>query len=530
MTDTSPPVRTPYRRPDSGDGWNAPQHRRGARTGESVALRPRLWPRRLLIAANVMVALTIFGVASAYGYVNWRFGQIHTKNLSALTTKGPSGGGGGGGKPFTLLVVGSDSRAALSANGDPSQFGSSSSVTGQRSDTIILLRVVPKTRQLMILSIPRDLWGPIPGHDSNRINVAFDTGANLLIQTIQQDLGVPINHYVEVNFDTFRDISNAVGGVNFYFPTPAKDALSNLSVPAAGCYSLKGDQALAFVRSRHYEYYQDGYWHYEAESDLARIQRQQAFIKKMIKKSESEFTNPFALNAIIGAVTKNLTVDSGFSSSLMLTLAKDFRSMDVTGIPNLTVPTYAYTTAGGAEVLGLQQPQASQTIAAFNAFGNPVPKPAAKPSPKPPASTVPPVTVAPSGVSIEVANGTGTASQAGQMTQVLAALGYRTSLAASPGYGHGTTEVRYAPDSLTAARQVAARIPGGATLVAAPDLIPTAYNLDVITGSSFTAATATGSAGSTTSSTNSTSTTVPGTNSAVYQLPGAPPGQTAPAC
>ena len=77
---------------------------------------------------------------------------------------------------------------------------------------------MPKTRQLMMLSIPRDLWGPIPGQGSNRINTAFDTGANLLIQTIQQDLGIPINHYVEVNFDTFRDISNAVGGVKLLLP------------------------------------------------------------------------------------------------------------------------------------------------------------------------------------------------------------------------------------------------------------------------------------------------------------------------
>jgi LCP family protein required for cell wall assembly len=379
----------------------------------------------------------------------------------------------------------------------------------------------------MMLSIPRDLWGPIPGNGSNRINVAFDTGPNLLIQTIQQDLHVPINHYVEVNFDTFRDISNAVGGVNFYFPTPAKDTLSNLNIPAPGCYSLKGDQALAFVRSRHYQYYQDGYWHYEGLSDLARIQRQQAFIKKMIKKAEGEYTNPFALNDIIGGITKNLTVDSGFSANLMLSLAKDFRSMDVASIPNLTLPTYGYTTAGGAEVLGLQQPQASQAIAAFNAFGSPAPKPAAKKKSSASTTTLPRVTVPPARVGIEVANGTGTAGQAGQMTQVLAALGYQASLVGSPGYGHATTQVRYAPDSLTAAQQVAARIPGGATLVAAPDLAPTAYNLEIITGSSFAARTP---SASTSSSTNSTSTTVPGSNSEVYQLPGTSQGQTTPPC
>ena len=302
----------------------------------------------------------------------------------------------------------------------------------------------PKTRQLMMLSIPRDLWGPIPGQGSNRINAAFDTGANLLVQTIQADLGIPINHYVEVNFDTFRDISSAVGGVSFYFPTPAKDNYSLLNIPAAGCYSLKGDQALAFVRSRHYEYYQNGYWHFEAESDLARIQRQQAFIKKMIKKAEGEYTNPLALNDILGGITKNLTVDSGFSTGMMLTLAKDFRSMDVESIANVTLPTYAYVTAGGADVLGLQQPQAAATIAAFKAFGAPAPKASGARSSKGattvPAVTVPPVSVAPSSVNIEVANGSGTSGQAGQASQLLSGLGYQSGVVSSPGYGYGTTQ------------------------------------------------------------------------------------------
>jgi LCP family protein required for cell wall assembly len=472
----------------------------------------------LLILANVGVALCLIGAASAYGYVNWRFGQIHTKNLPALTG---GGGGCGGGSPFTLMVVGSDSRAALSNTPDNSQFGGSADVGGQRSDTIMLVRVVPKLHQLMMLSIPRDLWGAIPGQGSNRINTAFDTGPNLLVQTIEQDLGVPINHYVEVNFDTFRDISNAVGGVKFYFPTPAKDAYSLLNIPTAGCYSLKGDQALAFVRSRHYEYYQNGYWQYEAESDLARIQRQQAFIKKMIKKAESEFTDPLTLNAVIGGVTKNLTVDSKFSVGLMLDLVKDFHSMNVSSIPNMTLPVYSYTTAGGADVLGLQQPQAAQALAAFKTFGNPAPKPASKPKPvSHPTTTAPRVTVPASQVSIEVANGTGTSGQAGAMSRLLAGLGYHAGITGSTGYGHATTEVRYAPDSLTAARQVAAQIPGGATLVAAPDLAPSPYNLEVVTGSTYNGGAA-GSASSGSTSTSSTSpTTVPGTNSSVYELPG----------
>jgi LCP family protein required for cell wall assembly len=398
----------------------------------------------------------------------------------------------------------------------------------------------------MMMSIPRDLWGPIPGLGSNRINTAFDTGANLLIQTIQQDLGVSINHYVEVNFDTFRDISNAVGGVNFYFPTPARDTLSDLNIPAPGCYSLKGDQALEFVRSRHYQYYVNGSWNTEGLSDLARIQRQQAFIKKMIKKSESEFTNPLAVNDIIGGVTKNLTVDKGFSASLMLSLVKDFRAMNVEAIPNVTLPTYGYVTSGGADVLGLQQPQATAALAAFKAFGTTPPAAAKKTAPKSSATTAvtaPKVTVAPSSVSIEVANGTGQSGQAGQMSQFLAGLGYHAGVTASTGYSHSTTEILYAPDSVTAARQLGAQIPGGATLVSSPALSPTAYNIKVVTGSTYTTAAGSGSSGGSsgtggastatsaagTAGAAGTSTTVPGTNPTNYQLPGYAPGQTPPA-
>ena len=466
------------------------------------------------------MALTILGAASAYGYVKWRFAQIHTKDVSTLTQKDTSGGA-----PFTLLIVGSDSRAAIAANNGNSQaFGGSSAVAGQRSDTIILVRVVPATRQLMIFSIPRDLWGAIPGHGSNRINTAFDSGPALLVQAIQQDLGIPINHYVEVNFDSFRDISNAVGGIKFYFPTPAKDVYSGLSVPAPGCITFQGDAALALVRSRHYQYFQNGSWHYEALSDLARIQRQQTFVKKMIKKAEGEFTNPIALNDVIASVTKNLTVDSTFSSSLMLDLARTFRSLNATAIPTVTVPTYPFTTSGGAEVLGLQQPQASAAVAAFNSFGNtPPPAPSSATSHSPsaaPTVTAPPVTVAPSSVSIEVANGSGSSGQANVMVQWLSSQGYHAGVVASSGYGHSATEIRYAPDSKTAAEQIAAKVPGGATLVLASDLTPTPYNLEIITGSSYTGTSASGSGSSVGTGTTAPPTTVPGSSATVYELPG----------
>ena len=485
-----------------------------------------------------MVAVCIIGTASAYGYVQWRLGQIRKEKLTALTSVN-------GGKPFTLLIVGSDSRSALAKNAANVQFGGSSATPGQRSDTIILARIAPATRQVEILSLPRDLWVNIPGMGMNRINSAFDSGANLLIKTIQADLGIPVNHFVEVNFDSFQSIADAVGGVKFYFPTPAKDKYSLLNVTQPGCVLLTGQQALGFVRSRHYEYYQNGSWHFEGESDLARIQRQQAFIKKMLKKAQSEFTNPIALNDVIAGITKNLTVDTGFSSSLMVDLARDFHSVDPGAIATLTLPNYNFTTPGGAEVLGLQQPQAGQTIAAFNNFGNTPPptttttKPPKKQSV--PKVTAPSVTVAPSSVSVEVANGDGVSGQAAKMNSFLTQKGYHATVnPLGQGTSYDITQVLYAPDSHAAAEQIGASIPGGAKLVESSALGPTAFNVEVITGSSYTTATggtpaptptaAPATASSARAAPTTTATTVPGTNAGTYVLPGMPPGQSPPNC
>ncbi len=478
-----------------------------------------------------MVAVCIVGAASAYGYVQWRLGQIRKEKLSALTSIN-------GGRPFTVLVVGSDSRAALTpSTPGNAQFGSASQTPGQRSDTIILVRIAPATRQAEILSLPRDLWLNIPGAGMNRINAAFDSGPNLLVKTIQTDLGIPVNHYVEVNFDSFQAITDAVGGVKFYFPTPARDRYSLLSVPQAGCVLLTGQQALGFVRSRHYEYYENGYWHFQAASDLARIQRQQAFIKKMLKKAQAKFTNPVALNDIIAGITKNLTVDNGFSTSLMIDLAKDFHSVNPSTIATITLPNYPFTTAGGAEVLGLQEPQASQTIAAFNNFGNTPPPtttaPAKSHQPVPtPKVTAPADTVPPSSVSVEVANGTGVNGQAGELDALLSGQGYRTSVnPVLQGTNRPVTEVLYAPDARTAGEQVAAAMPGGAQLVESSALTSTAFNVEVVTGNSYTTAGGGTPAGPSSSpATTTPPTTVPGTNPSTYVLPGMPPGQVPPRC
>ena len=334
-------LRHPDRKPagPTGQAGASPRRGRGSRR-----LRGRRWPRRTLIAVNVVTLLAIIGVGGAYGYAQWRLGQIKhvaVKNLVKPGHSAQSQNDGSSIPPFTMLVIGSDSRN-LGAGGSAA-FGSDTSVEGQRSDSIILVRVVPKTKSLAILSIPRDTIEPIPGYGTTRINTAFNTGSpSLLVTVLDQDFGIDVNHVAIFNFDTFRAVADAVGGVEQYFPAPAKDSFSLLSIPAAGCYNLTGDQALAFVRSREYQYYLNGQWNYQLfpESDLARIQRQQSFFKDLVKKAKQVApTNPFTLNSVISGVTKNLTLDSTFSNSLLLSLAEDFRSANLTTIPSYTYPT-----------------------------------------------------------------------------------------------------------------------------------------------------------------------------------------------
>ncbi len=328
----------------------------------------------MLIAANILVLAMLALGASAYGYVQWRLGQVNRIHVNDLGAPAPPGA------PLTILAVGSDTRNL--GQGASAVFGSTQSVTGQRSDTIMLVRVVPATSSLAILSIPRDLLLPIAGLGTTRINAAFNSGPDLLVSTVEQDLGITVNHFMVVNFYSFTQISDAIGGVYQYFPAPARDLYSNLSVAHAGCVLLKGSQALAFVRSREYQYYLDGSWQYQLvpESDLARIQRQQDFIKLAVKKAERVApTNPVALNSVIGGITGSLTVDDKFSGSLILSLARVVRHANAAGIPEWTYPTVNSTAVPGA--LDPVPAADQQMVQQFLSYGLPAAKGAAGAAP-----------------------------------------------------------------------------------------------------------------------------------------------------
>ena len=328
------------------------------------ATKGRRWPKRVLIGVTVLVVLAIIGGVGGWFYVNSVLGSIKRVPVTGITPESS-------GAPIDILLVGSDSRAFVDNSGEASSFGSASTQTGQRSDVIIVARLVPATRRIEMLSIPRDTYVPIPGTGgSNRINAAFNTGPGLLVQTIEQNLGIPINHVVMANFLGFEGMVNALGGISLDFSYPVRDLYSGLNVSTMGCQTVNGTTALALVRSRHLYYFQSGSWHYDGMSDWSRIQRQQAFFHALLNKANGEFPNLFAINSFLRATASDLQVDSGFTSREMISLGLKFRGVASSNLTTEVLPTSA-TTINGNDVLLAAQPYAKEMISSFLAFGAP---------------------------------------------------------------------------------------------------------------------------------------------------------------
>ncbi len=337
------------------------------------------WLDRALLAGVIVVTLALVAVVSGYFYVEYRFNQVAKVTVKHLR-KAPVG------QPFNVLLIGSDSRAGLTP-AQQTHLGNESNAGGQRSDVVKIVHVVPATGQVSVLSIPRDTVVTVAGDISqtgqyNRINATYASGPDQLVQTIEANFGIPIEHVVQIDFDGLEGAVDAIGGINVNFPYPAKDAYTGLNVTQPGCQTLNGGYGLALARSRHYEYFANGYWHYDGTSDFGRIQRQNAFLKAMINQAESKY-NPLTLNAFIGSVVQGVTIDSTFAVSDLVTLAREFHNFSSQSLATATLPTYSqYSSAFSAlgDVLYVQQPQADQVITQF--LGGPA-DPVTTPPPDP---------------------------------------------------------------------------------------------------------------------------------------------------
>lgn len=244
-------------------------------------------------------------------------------------------------EPTNFLIVGSDSREDL-GEGSEEAFGD---VGGQRSDTIMVAHVDPRTKSGVIVSFPRDLVVDIPGMGREKINSAFNSdrggGPERLILTLKQNFKIDISHYLEVDFAGFARIVDTIGNVHLYFPGPATDAYTGLFILGTSCAELDGSAALAYVRSRHYRYfdYADGEWHSDGTSDFGRIRRQQYFIRSLMQQAlDRTARQPHKAFTLIDRLSDMITIDKGINIEDIKKLAFAFINSNPSAVEMYTVP------------------------------------------------------------------------------------------------------------------------------------------------------------------------------------------------
>lgn len=464
---------------------------------------PRTWGQRLVLLVSGGLVAGLLATAGGLGYAYAKYSRLARVELGSVLTERSSNDA-----PQNFLLVGVDSAANLEED-DPVRDGRSD-VGGLRSDTIMLLRVDPASERASLLSLPRDLWVPLASGGNQRINAAIESGGpEELIDTIEEYLGIPINHYVQVDFGGFRDLVAVVDGVEVYFEHAARDRNSGLNVEQPGCVMLSPDQALAYVRARHYQSYRDGRWRTDPTGDLGRIGRQQDFIVRALRRAvDKGIRNPVTLDNLVDAALDTVTVDDLLKAEDIVDLATRFRGFNPDLLDLYALPVED-DTVGGAAILRLLDTKAQPILDLFRGTDT--------------------AALTPDGVRVIVLNGSGLPGEAGAASDALVAAGFTSAgTGEAERFDIARTVVRYPAGQAAAADLVARHLVAGAAL----EEVDGSVGADVVlvTGADFAGVRSaplpatsppptTVQPPSTTSTTGSTTTT-----SVIGQVPEPPPG------
>jgi LCP family protein required for cell wall assembly len=250
------------------------------------------------------------------------------------------------GRAQSWLLVGSDRRADQATTGRDAneplwRYGA------QRADTIMLVHLPADRDRAYLVSFPRDAWVPIQGHGNAKLNAAFSFGGPpLLIATIERLTGVRVDHFAILDFDGFKSMTDALGGVDVQVTRTVWAPAQKVLWPA-GTHHLDGVRALDFVRQRHNL----------PGGDLGRIKRQQAFLKALARQAvdRGTLTNPLRLNAFLDAATKAVSADESLTTSTLRSLALQFRSVRPGDLVFVTAPVAGMGTEGRQSVVYLDR-------------------------------------------------------------------------------------------------------------------------------------------------------------------------------
>jgi LCP family protein required for cell wall assembly len=452
--------------PGEYDDWR-PRTRSGnggrqAEPGRSHKAKQSRKRRALKIVGGTMAVLVLV-VAGLGTYLYKHFmGNIDTVSLAGIKNRPAATKPNAQGQtPQNILVLGSQTRDGQHGV----NLGNASKDGTDLSDTAMLFHLSANRKWAVVVSIPRDMVvarpqctsrfnanKTVPGENASLANASsadiFDEAMDLggpacAVATVEQMTGVYVDHFVELTFNAFQQLTDAVGGVTVCIPPPGIDDphYSGL-VLGAGEHVISGAQSLEFIRDRHGV--GDG-------TDLGRIQYQQMFVSSLFNQltGNGTLSDPITLYDIANAITSNLTVDPGLDSlPTMVSLAQSVEGVKSKYIQLITAPygfdphnqDWVIPGQGFDEVwtdLRSDQPLPGSAAATeFGTGGNVVPGATASPTASPTGPAL-------ASLSVSVYNGTETPHLAAEAAANLTVLGVHTTVVNSGYSGYATTEILY---------------------------------------------------------------------------------------
>ncbi|WP_017585264.1 LCP family protein [Nocardiopsis ganjiahuensis] len=427
-----------------------PGGRRSPRSGRFTVPNARVRRHRNgLVLMSVLSVLVLLASGTSWAITGWMSGSLNRFDVFGGLADGDRPEETGG---LTFLVIGSDNRGEMSK--EDQNALSVGSTPGQRSDSMMLVRLNHERDHLTVVGLPRDLWVDIPGEGEDKLNAAYAYGGpQLAVQTVESVTDVRVDHYVEVDFNGFVEVVDALEGIDVCLPEAINDPKAQLDM-AAGTHRVDGAEALAFARTRA-----------TPRGDLDRIDRQQQVLSSMLDRALSTETlsDPGKLTAFLESALSSVTVDEGLDTSTINDLAYQMRNLDLGEVTFAQVPIadMEHWTPRGDVALLWDETASREMFAAINAD-----RPLVEPEREDETGAEEDADPVPGDISLRVFNGTATPGLGAQLDNQLAAAGFEVTDGAENWSSRDVagTEVRYGPGQERAAEYLAETLPGAETV------------------------------------------------------------------
>ncbi|WP_369226590.1 LCP family protein [Streptomyces sp. R39] len=405
--------------------------------------RPAGRGKRVMKILGLCTAVLVLVTAGA----GWWFYQHLNGNINSVSLDGKGGtekADAFGRTPINILVIGSDARTSKT----DCKLGGGCSQTGVQTgngnaDVEMVVHISADRSNATVMSIPRDTMVDVPACKDTKsgqstsgyygqVNSALQYGAACQVATVHQLTGIPIDHFVKLDFSGVVKMSDAVGGVSVCVSSNVYDTYSHLKL-SKGSHTLKGQAALEFVRSRHG--FGDG-------SDLGRTVSQHIFLSAMIRKFKSAgtLTDPTAVYSLANAATKALTVDDGLGSiKKLISLADDVNKVPTKRMTFTTMQTAPDPNNSNRVVVGSGAKDLFATMANDQSLTTASGKKSAAGSAAASAKPTATATVPASQIAVTVENGTEITGRASAIANALISQGFSTGTSTANAPASATT-------------------------------------------------------------------------------------------